>query len=81
MSPHVMSRWYRAPEIILKEKEYGFASDNWSIGCILAEMMNFASDSFEKKTDERIVFQGVSCFPLSPCHEMKASRGSDYIID
>jgi len=42
LSGHVMSRWYRPPEIILQEPEYGFAADRWSIGCILAEMMNFS---------------------------------------
>lgn len=64
----VMMRWYRAPEIILGEKEYGFAADNWSVGCILAEMLGF-SKSYSDKSFEgtgRIAFPGDSCFPLSP---------------
>lgn len=38
---HVVSRWYRAPEIILGELDYTTASDNWSIGVILGEMIKF----------------------------------------
>ena len=64
----VMMRWYRAPEIILGEKNYDFTADNWSIGCILAEMLAF-SKSYSDKSFEgtgRIAFAGGSCFPLSP---------------
>ena len=42
MSNYVMSRWYRAPEIILQEAEYDFTADNWSIGCILCEMLMYS---------------------------------------
>lgn len=34
----IMTRWYRAPEIILGCKQYGTNVDIWSIGCILGEM-------------------------------------------
>ncbi|GAA5848127.1 hypothetical protein JCM9279_007465 [Rhodotorula babjevae] len=37
---YVATRWYRAPEIMLTFKEYTFAIDVWSVGCILAEMLN-----------------------------------------
>ena len=36
----VSSRWYRAPEIILLDHNYNQASDVWSLGCILAEMIS-----------------------------------------
>ncbi len=35
---HVITRWYRAPEVILLEP-YTTAVDTWSIGCIFAEML------------------------------------------
>ena len=38
MSIHVGSRWYRAPEVGLVEKQYDQASDMWSFGCILYEL-------------------------------------------
>ena len=37
LTGHVVTRWYRAPEVILLEKEYNEAIDVWSIGCIYAE--------------------------------------------
>ena len=40
LSQHVVTRWYRAPELILLDKEYGTAIDVWSIGCILAELLS-----------------------------------------
>ena len=40
LSKHVQSRWYRAPEVILTEREYDQAIDMWSVGCILAELLS-----------------------------------------
>ena len=39
LSDHVVSRWYRAPEIILKEVNYDTKIDQWSLGCIAGEMI------------------------------------------
>ena len=39
LTGHVVTRWYRAPEIILLEKDYGPAIDIWSVGCILGELI------------------------------------------
>jgi len=36
---YIMTRWYRAPEVLLSWKKYTKAIDVWSVGCILAEMM------------------------------------------
>lgn len=36
---YVVTRWYRAPEVILNASEYTKAVDIWSIGCILAELI------------------------------------------
>ena len=33
------TRWYRAPEILLGSLRYGLASDIWSFGCILGELL------------------------------------------
>jgi len=35
----VVTRWYRAPEVILNASEYTKGVDIWSIGCILAELL------------------------------------------
>ena len=36
----VITRWYRAPEIMLGSNVYTCAVDLWSVGCIVAEMAN-----------------------------------------
>lgn len=38
MTGYVATRWYRAPEIMLKWMHYTKAVDVWSVGCIVAEM-------------------------------------------
>jgi len=45
----VVTLWYRAPEILLGQKQYSTPVDIWSVGCIFAEMAQrrplFAGDS------------------------------------
>jgi len=36
---YVVTRWYRAPEVILNASEYTKSIDIWSIGCIFAELI------------------------------------------
>ena len=37
ITPYLVSRFYRAPEIMLG-CEYGFGIDTWSVGCVLYEL-------------------------------------------
>jgi mitogen-activated protein kinase 1/3 len=39
LTEYVVTRWYRAPEVILNASNYTKAIDIWSIGCILAELL------------------------------------------
>ena len=39
---YVVTRWYRAPEIILNASQYTKAIDVWSIGCVFAELLGRA---------------------------------------
>uniref|UniRef100_A0A8C1HX66 mitogen-activated protein kinase n=1 Tax=Cyprinus carpio carpio TaxID=630221 RepID=A0A8C1HX66_CYPCA len=39
MTGYVVSRWYRAPEVILNWMHYSQTVDIWSVGCIMAEML------------------------------------------
>ncbi|KAL0582628.1 hypothetical protein ABG067_007395 [Albugo candida] len=40
LTEYVVTRWYRAPEIMLGCMKYTRAVDVWSIGCIFGEMMS-----------------------------------------
>lgn len=39
MTEYVVTRWYRAPELLLSCTEYTTAIDVWSVGCIFAELL------------------------------------------
>jgi len=39
LTPEVVTRWYRAPELLLGARYYGRGVDMWSVGCVFAEMM------------------------------------------
>jgi serine/threonine protein kinase len=38
-TPYVVSRYYRAPELILACNEYDFSIDIWATGCIIFELL------------------------------------------
>ncbi|KAK9815669.1 hypothetical protein WJX72_007692 [[Myrmecia] bisecta] len=39
MTEYVVTRWYRAPELLLSCEQYTAAIDVWSVGCIMAELL------------------------------------------
>jgi mitogen-activated protein kinase 1/3 len=66
LSVHVVTRWYRAPELILIETDYTSAIDVWSVGCIFAELMMMIKENAPTFLDRTPLFPGKFCFPLSP---------------
>src|SRR3954452_5570719 len=74
LTGHVVTRWYRAPELILLEKDYGAAIDMWSVGCIFAELLGMMKESAPTYLDRKPLFPGKSCFPLSPEKNVKEER-------
>lgn len=32
------TRWYRAPELLVGDRQYGTAVDVWAIGCVFCEL-------------------------------------------
>jgi len=69
LTGHVVTRWYRAPELILLQENYTEAIDVWSVGCIYAELLGMLEGT--KTEDRGPLFPGSSCFPLSPDHKHK----------
>lgn len=49
LSSHVVTRWYRSPELILMEKDYGEACDVWAAGCIFAELLYMTYETKEER--------------------------------
>jgi len=67
LTKHVVTRWYRAPELILLQENYTEAIDMWSVGCIYAELLGMLEGC--SMYERGPLFPGASCFPLSPDHK------------
>ncbi|XP_074591300.1 mitogen-activated protein kinase 4-like [Curcuma longa] len=50
MTEYVVTRWYRAPELLLCCDYYGTSIDVWSVGCIFAELLG-----------RKPIFPGTEC--------------------
>lgn len=49
LTEYVVTRWYRAPELLCESEIYGSPVDVWAVGCIFAEILG-----------RRIMFKGAS---------------------
>lgn len=57
LTKHVVTRWYRAPEVILLQ-DYTAAVDMWSLGCIFAELLGLVRENIEDYRRRRALFPG-----------------------
>lgn len=81
LTTHVVTRWYRAPELILMQKNYSGKIDVWALGCIFAELLYMIKDHTEGGTERKPLFPGDSCFPLSPHSSQKVrDEGEDQLL-
>jgi mitogen-activated protein kinase 1/3 len=64
LTKHVVTRWYRAPELILIQP-YTSAVDIWSLGCIFAELLSMQEGNVPGYEDRKPLFPGGTCYPLS----------------
>eukprot|EP01038_Epipyxis_sp_PR26KG_P005366 gene5366-7442_t len=64
LTKHVVTRWYRAPEVILSQP-YTAEVDIWSVGCIFAELLGMIEENVPDYRKRRALFPGDSCGELS----------------
>jgi len=64
LTKHVVTRWYRAPEVVLAQP-YSAAVDTWSVGCIFAELIGMMKGNQDDSKKRRPLFPGESCGDLS----------------
>jgi mitogen-activated protein kinase 1/3 len=57
LTKHVVTRWYRAPEIILAQS-YDASIDIWSVGCILAELFGMQKANVSDRAQRLPLFPG-----------------------
>jgi serine/threonine protein kinase len=66
LSQHLCTRWYRPPEIITLAPNYNQKVDIWGLGCIIAEVAYMWDNIDGAIAEDRFLFKGGSCHPLSP---------------
>ena len=73
LTTHVVTRWYRAPEVILLNQTPSNLTgvDVWSVGCIFAELLQMVKKNCPDYENRGPLFPGDSCFPLSPKRSKK----------
>ena len=63
LTEYVVTRWYRAPEIMLSEAGYSEGVDNWAAGCVLGELLGrtplFAGEDYLNQLQKIIEVKGT----------------------
>ncbi|KAK9479909.1 kinase-like domain-containing protein [Lipomyces japonicus] len=81
MTEYVATRWYRAPEIMLTFKEYTKAIDVWSVGCILAEMLNgkplFPGKDYHHQLT--LILEVLGTPTMEDYYAIRSARAREYI--
>lgn len=69
LTPYVVTRWFRAPELLLKygNRNYTDKIDMWSVGCVFAEMY-LRRVIFGEKDIARQLQRFVALLGLPPVH-------------
>eukprot|EP00093_Oithona_nana_P007854 07854.XXX_174757_178252_1 [CDS] Oithona nana genome sequencing. len=71
---YVATRWYRAPELLIGDTQYGKEVDIWAIGCLYAEMLT-GDPLFPGESDIDQLFQITKLLgPLSNKHRQIISK-------
>lgn len=68
LTEYVVTRWYRAPEIMLACHEYSKPIDIWSVGCIFAELIQrkpyFPGEDYIDQVRSSISHHYETCFSM-----------------
>jgi len=54
----VQTMWYRAPEVLLGDERYGMLVDDWSLGCVIAELFRFRMSISNQRMEPDPLFAG-----------------------
>lgn len=55
MTPKIVTRYYRPPEIIMISRNYGKGVDLWSLGCTIAEILQNGEILFQEDNELQIL--------------------------
>lgn len=72
LTEYVVTRWYRAPEIMLACHEYSYPIDVWSVGCIFAELILrkpfFPGDDYIDQVRSNNKKKSIAAFTINSNH-------------
>ncbi|XP_015925431.1 cyclin-dependent kinase-like 4 isoform X2 [Parasteatoda tepidariorum] len=74
---YVATRWYRAPELLVGETQYGPAVDVWAIGCVTVELMRGEALWPGKSDVDQLYLIRKTLGDLIPRH-MQVFRSNDF---
>uniref|UniRef100_A0A0N4ZP38 cyclin-dependent kinase n=1 Tax=Parastrongyloides trichosuri TaxID=131310 RepID=A0A0N4ZP38_PARTI len=66
---YVATRWYRCPELLVGDVQYGTSVDIWAIGCVLAEMVTGDAIWPGRSDVDQLYLIIQTLGPLLPRHE------------
>ncbi|KAI4541240.1 hypothetical protein MG293_008382 [Ovis ammon polii] len=72
---YVATRWYRAPELVLKDTSYGKPVDIWALGCMIIEMATgnpYLPSSSDLDLLHKIVLK--ACLQIDPAERMSSTN-------
>jgi len=83
LTRHVVTRWYRAPEVILLDQKFEYMDqvDMWSVGCIFAELLMMEKANVGHYRDRKPLFPGSCSYPLSPPVQNRPGRSNQQMDD
>jgi len=76
---YVATRWYRGPELLTGDTQYGKPVDIWAIGCMLPEMASGAP-LFPGESDIDQLFHIMRCFGNLPPRLMEVFKSNPLFI-
>lgn len=56
LSPNIQTLYYKAPELLLGDRNYGFGVDIWAVGCVICEMV-LGRQLFSANSEIGMVFE------------------------
>nr|XP_045363873.1 cyclin-dependent kinase-like 3 isoform X6 [Camelus bactrianus] len=71
---YVATRWYRAPELVLKDTSYGKPVDIWALGCMIIEMATgnpYLPSSSDLDLLHKIVLK--ACLQIDPAERISST--------
>lgn len=77
MTEYVVTRWYRAPEVLCEYSSYGKPVDVWGVGCIFAELLTHAPffQGINPRHQLEVILNKVGCPSRSKLSFIESTAG------